>query len=121
MNNLSLVLYFADVVSILKLLVIFPAMAIFTVSTIIYFVNGDGVDRSAEKYKKMSGRLMLICIPFIIIGVLIPKERTLYMIAASETGEEIIKNPEAQEILGDVTQIIKKKLKEQLQDLEPKK
>ena len=43
-----------------------------------------------------------------------PSSRTIYMIAASEAGEQIVTSPDAIEMMGDLKAIIKKRLKDEL-------
>jgi len=129
MNNLSVILYFADVLGNLQEFLgwifgplIIISMIAFTASLAPWETDGrNGEDPNKVRLRNVCIKTISISFFLLLIAVMIPKSSTMYMIAASETGEELVKNPEAQEILGDVTQIIKKKLKEQLQDLEPKK
>lgn len=44
----------------------------------------------------------------------IPSSSTVYMIAASEAGEAVMQTPDAQEMMGDVKTLIKKRLREEI-------
>jgi len=50
----------------------------------------------------------------ILVAALTPASRTIYMIAASEIGEQIVTSPDAIEMMGDLKAIIKKRLKDEL-------
>jgi len=129
MNNLSLILYFADVLENLQELLgwvfgitMFVSMTAYSMCLGPWATDcRDTEDPIKIRLRKASVKTFIISFFFVLVAVMIPKSSTMYMMAASETGEELVKNPDAQEILGDVTQIIKKKLKQQLQDLEPRK
>lgn len=60
---------------------------------------------------------LVIEIPMAAIGVLTPSSSTIYMIAASEAGETVVTSPEAKEMLGDLQEIIRRKLKEELSEV----
>lgn len=59
---------------------------------------------------------LIIEIPTAAVGMLTPSSSTIYMIAASEAGETVVTSPEAKEMLGDLKEIIRRKLKEELKD-----
>ena len=46
------------------------------------------------------------------LSTLVPSERTMYMIAASEIGETIVTSPEAEEVFGELKDTILFKLNE---------
>lgn len=46
----------------------------------------------------------------ILIAMLIPSERAMYMIAASEMGEQVAMMPETQEILDDLQLLLKQQI-----------
>ena len=59
---------------------------------------------------------LVIEIPMAAISVLTPSSSTIYMVAASEAGETVVSSPEAKEMLGDLKEIIRRKLKAELKD-----
>lgn len=52
---------------------------------------------------------------FLTGAVGLPSKATIYMIAASEAGEQIVTSPDAIEMMGDLKAIIKKRLKDELE------
>lgn len=64
--------------------------------------------------------IAIVCVWFVVEtvfvagSVLIPSSSTIYMIAASEAGETVVTSPEAKEMLGDLKEIIRRRLKEEL-------
>jgi hypothetical protein len=116
MNGLSLMIYLAEVVGNLK----FVAGACALISGIglaggVLFLAIDGVivDESKGKWLPLAKKAW-IPIAFAIVAALSPSTSTVYMIAASEAGEAVVTSPEAKEMLGDLKEIIRRKLKEQL-------
>lgn len=118
MNSLSLVLYFAGIVDGIKLnfgMIAFISMLLLIPGgCIAYFASRfseyDGYDKT-----KGPG-LWVIIVPTILfivtgsISILVPDKDTIYLIAGSEIGEQVVKSPEAQEMLQDIREVIKQQL-----------
>jgi hypothetical protein len=128
MNSLSWMIYAANLVDNMN-----------TLAAIALFVGGVGggfaycvgtfpwhewswdtakakADRDAARgsFRKWGRRGVMAALITLPIATLIPSDRTMYMIAASEAGETIVTSPEAREVFNDLKTIIKSKLKEQL-------
>ena len=65
-----------------------------------------------EQYTSVSKKLLTTGIVCIALVILLPKEKTMYLIAASEIGEEVISMPETQEIYNDIRAVLKSYIKE---------
>lgn len=104
MNTLSWLIYLAGVVGDIKGLFILTSFigALAIVGYIIIYV--------ASYEKKPPHLIKLICLVFGLatFASLLPGERTVYAIAASEMGEVVVKSEEAQEVF--------KALKERVMD-----
>lgn len=122
MNSMSWFLYFTDVVRALQVVfgLLTPVFLIIGVICIVTsltldeerkFVESDkyGYDKYDTvkifpfKFLRIWGVLMTImAFIFCIIAVMIPSKETLYMIAASQVGEQIIQLEEVQSVGGEV-------------------
>lgn len=71
-------------------------------------------DAARASFQKWGRRGVLAAAVAIPVGIVIPSDKTIYLIAASEAGETIVTSPEAKEVFEDLKTIIKSKLKEQL-------
>jgi len=118
MNTLSWLIYAADVLGSVKGLLV--AVAIIGgggLSGVMLFMAIDASapysDAEPGSWKKP---LRFVWIPVLVglVAALIPSQRTIYMIAASEAGEAVVTSPDAIEMMGDLKAIIKKRLKEEL-------
>ena len=89
MNSLSWLLYLADVVSKLSVISIVVTGISLTIVFIWFLVpTDDGEARTAAKFA--IGALVAA-----VIAALLPSKETVYAIAASEMGEELLKTPTA--------------------------
>ncbi len=138
MNNLSIIIYIADVIP--KLGSFFAISAtlsclVIVISGIAYlhyrseFViserEGEGFARYARNEKtfmdfwiKIFRRALIIFSVMIIPSIVIPKRDTIMMIAASEYGETALKSDDVQEIVNPARQILKKWIEDQLAESE---
>jgi hypothetical protein len=109
MNSLSWLLYWADVLpSIAETL---RAIAVIT-GTVCLF--GTPI-LFAENKKEWAGKFFKGLVAAIVVMVLsftIPSKNTIYLIAASEMGEEALAAPEALKLRGVVNQWLDKQLKQ---------
>lgn len=116
MNNLSLLIYLADVVnsasSVSEVLSVMSGLALlFLIPFSICYIS----DRYAEEVAKVLVKKLVkyMCIVFVVsvfITIITPNKDTMYLIAASEAGETVITNPEVIEVMG----VIKDYLLEQI-------
>lgn len=78
----------------------------------------EGTSKGSHSYqiymriRRLSYTAWMIVIISGIFLTFTPKKATIYKIAVSEFGEEVIKNPEVQEVFGDLKEVIKNELKE---------
>lgn len=103
MNSLSWLIYLASVCDELRgvsvLITILGAIA--TIVLAIHWkwrIDFDGREEEESAKKLFTGSFKMSAIAFAVaafIVVLVPSKDTIYAIAASEIGEEVIKSPEA--------------------------
>ena len=138
MNNLSIIIYFADVVPKLgTLFAILSTLSVFVivVSSIAYlqkrseFIESEREGASYAKHAqetkssmdfwiKIFRLALVIFLVAIIPSIAIPKRDTIMMIAASEYGETALKSDDVQEIVNPARQILKKWINDQLAESE---
>ena len=138
MNNLSIIIYFADVVPKLgSLFAILSTLSVFVMvlSSIAYlqkrseFIDSEREGASFAKHAqetkssmdfwiKIFRRALTIFLVAIIPSIAIPKRDTIMMIAASEYGETALKSDDVQEIVNPARQILKKWINDQLAESE---
>lgn len=117
MNTLSWLLYLADVADSAKPLFGFIAF-------VVGLFGGIGVTMlwvisAAESLKKapaivVSILWVTVLIPSATLSILIPSKDTIYLIAASEAGEVVVKSDEAKAIMVGLRNIIKDQIKKNL-------
>lgn len=108
MNDLSLLIYFADVLPNLREELAFISFICLLSSVSLSFM---GLDRSTPW---SPAKPMLAAIAFALVffmSLLIPSKETFYLIAGSEAGEYVVNTPEAKEIMQDIHTIIKQQIK----------
>ena len=117
MNSLSWMIYAAETVEKLgNVSTVIAIMAAIGYPTTV-FLTAMAVDMhdmtadAAAKWRRLPIIFGLAALPF---AVLTPSSNTVYLIAASEAGETIVKSREAKDVFDDLKTIIKSKLKEQL-------
>lgn len=118
MNSLSWVLYFADIVGGLAGTIgFFSFLAIVFIGFLALFFGYqcDMGYREQGTWTKPLGYLWIPILAFILISF-VPSKQTIYMIAASEVGETVVNNPQTQEMVENLSELIQKKLKEQLEE-----
>lgn len=119
MNNLSWLLYLADVLPGVG-----SNIGFFVFFGILFSGAAYGFGFAATTFEKEDKELIAagkaarkfgrnIFLPACVIGLLIsaiPGKNTFYMIAASEAGEQLIDAPETQRYLSDIKEILDKKI-----------
>lgn len=126
MNTVSVFVYAADVIGRVGVLLILSGLFLLAISAIWIIataIHNDSVYDKSQKIQYPNKRVFMFtgsAFLMFFISVLIPSERAMYMIAASEAGEMIVKSPDAQEIFDDLKQVIRGKLKQSLAPDDPK-
>lgn len=126
MNNLSLIIYFAEVVhglgAFLMMLIFLSAVAS-VVAGIGCFATYD--EKYEEKTHENTKKVLRVSIPiFLLLSVImifLPSRNTIMMIAASEYGEQTLKSNDVQEIVNPAKKILKNWIEQQLVESEKKK
>ena len=118
MNNLSIVIYLADVIPALG--VLFGVFAILSGFIMLFatFAYGekDMVDTSVKIFRCAA---VVFCVSF-VLNTIIPGHDTIMMIAASEYGESALKSDDVKEMVNPVKQILKNWINDQLTQSEKK-
>lgn len=119
MNNLSIILYLADILQNIKpffqtigtlLLIVIPCL------WLIVAVHNEQCT-SYNSYqpwpKPVKWSIFLFIVGFILhsTAAAMPSRDTILLIAASEASEMVIQNDEVREVMGDVKEVIRQQLK----------
>lgn len=126
MNDLSLLLYFADVLGGLSKFLLFVGVVLLSVAGVTVFVgcmemsvnsrhgpeNNDYI--RGKEWRDFGLKYLWVAVVAVVVSLLMPSRETMYMIAASEVGEEAIQTPE----FAKMRKILNKYLDEQLSDTE---
>jgi hypothetical protein len=116
MNSLSWLMYLAEVAGNFRLVAavgLIGTVAFFGFATLGLVVSeGEIWGWYSRHFARMVGSMMLAA----MIVTVMPTQTTIYMIAASELGEQAVRTPEAKELLGDVKDIITQQLKKLKQE-----
>lgn len=129
MNSLSWLIYAAQVTERLSVMAGVGAFAaglaggmllLFSYDKPLIWSDTPPAEREAAFQSRRDwrkwGLRCLVAVPlFGAIAAVLPDSRTIYMIAASEAGEQIVTSPDAIEMMGDLKAIIKKRLKDELE------
>lgn len=114
MNSLSLVLYFADIAENIRGLFIFLmiCMGLLTGGLIILcLVSRVACDWEGDPVKiRYPIYASVFFFLFAMVQISIPSKDTIYLIAGSEIGEQVVKSPEAQQMFEDIREVIKGQL-----------
>lgn len=118
MNNLSWMIYLAEIIGnvqgLFTAIAIIGSILIVAMAFVFALMEADDVAQSGL-WKKPLKFIPIVTISA-MIAVAAPSSRAIYMIAASEAGETVVTSPEAREMLGDLKEVIRRKLKEELKD-----
>ena len=127
--ELALLVYFASVVGSISTflgLLSFILVSVSTAFIITLLMGGLGVEiysldteqklENELKIKKILVKITKLAIPFAVIfaliSVLLPTERTVYLMAAAYATQTIAQNDRVQKIGSDVLEVVEKKLSE---------
>jgi len=128
MNSLSWTIYLAEAIDSLNTFLAATFWAGMVGGTILYLVGISAGDepsyessahkerrRSAkDKYRNVGRKAFIVAVIATPFAIITPSAQTIYLIAASQAGEMVIKDPEMQGIFNDLKAIIKQKIKDQL-------
>lgn len=129
MNTLSILLYLANVLPSVAMflgVVSFTCLGAYIATKVItYIAHAENRDssyspRKAERAEAYFNSKDPFLNPWVVAGLLsvflfshlIPSERTIYLIAASEMGEVVVTDPETVEIFDLLKETVKTKLEE---------
>ena len=108
MNDLSWLLYFADIAGNLKSIAEWVMMFILFGLSIFLFVGFvDDEFNERMKYLPKKSIIGAITVCLLIVGF-VPSPNTIYLIAGSEMGEEVLKTDAAKKVEEYLTHLIDK-------------
>lgn len=127
--ELALLVYFASIVDSVSTLLGLSSFVLFCISTAFVItllagnlgVNKYGYDTDQELENEMKIKSILtknikwtipFAVIFALISVLLPTERTVYLMTAAYATQTIAQNDRVQKIGGDVLEVVEKKLSE---------
>lgn len=112
MNSISWLIYLAEAVTGLSILLGVGAVVVLVFIGFWCLFRGIEHDIEVMTSLKQAKGLIFTCLAALFIMVLVPSQRTIYLIAASEIGESVLTNPESKKYLLDIKEIIDKKIAE---------
>ncbi len=111
MNSLSWMIYLASIAGSLSIALVAVGIALIIGGVVcVMRVDLDNIGR--EKKLVWPRWPFLVAAPLFIFAALLPSERAVYLIGASQMGEKVIEDPATAEMMRDVREIISSKLKE---------
>lgn len=113
MNNLSWMLYLADVVGNFQGLLIGFSIVL-ALGGVVWAVANTLFSEEADA-QLIASKLRYVPYLFVgttILATLLPSSNTIYMIAGSEATEAVVTSEEGKEILNDIKEVIKHQLDE---------
>lgn len=114
MNSLSWMIYAADVlVRLISFFGVGAAVFLFA-GGVSFLATAEPTNLNREEkmsVRKLGKKLFAFAACFAIIACFLPSKGTVYMIAASEAGEQVIKTPEAREMFESLRLRIMEELK----------
>ena len=123
MNELSFLIYLIDVFNsinsftgVMSFIAIISFIIVSFLTTVsLYCYQAQDTDENLAAYNAFQRGLkyiIVVCFIVVPLNILVPNQNTMYMIAASEVGEEVIMSPE----IDKVRTIINEKLDEILEE-----
>ena len=98
MNTLSWLIYAADVLGKFAPAAFILTLICFFISLLVVGAAVSDTDNTDRELLKVSKKFIFGFFLFGFITIVSPSKETIYMIAASEVGEQVIKTPEAREV-----------------------
>lgn len=129
MNELSIILYFADIAMNVMYTIFgfglffifgFLVFNIFKAITIANHNHDNCYSMGDDRYRKygiVRMSWLVVGLIMIVISNFIPSKQTMYMIAASEIGESVILSPEMNDTMGKVKTVVDLKLDDVIAEL----
>lgn len=116
MNSVSWFLYFTDVVGNLGILLTGVTVTSICGAVVAAFIFGFCIIEEEDTKTPLKALKWSVAILAIssLSNVLLPSKNTLYAIAASQVGEQVIKNEAVQGIANDATKALQQWIKKQL-------
>ena len=124
MNNVSILIYLADVLPSMGKVLAGLSFASLLITTILGFIGITGGCRheTNEKFVKLAKTCAPSAAGLLLVSMFIPSSpATFYAIAASEVGEEIIKSPTAGKVVTALDSWLDEQIAEKGDLDEPKK
>lgn len=118
MNTLSWLIYLANVVGNLReVLAVLAFLGGFVGGIGLLFLWGLNFAEETG-YRPIRPTIAWASLVSVVLAlsIITPSASTIYLIAASEAGEQVTSSPEALEIMGDIKAVINKRLKDELSD-----
>ncbi|QVW53918.1 hypothetical protein TaPaz_137 [Acinetobacter phage TaPaz] len=121
--ELALLIWFASVSTGIANLfgtlafIIILAIVIIVFFSVMWYLIEEEVLKIVE-YKKSIIGVFIVGLIFAIISVLIPDERTVYLIAAGYAGQKIVESDKFQKSTNDVYEIVNMKLEQIKRDMQ---
>lgn len=112
--DITLALYLIDVLDTTKGVAIIGLVLLTITSVIIGLMAYCDSNTSEDEIviKKAFSSLLKITLLLLIISILIPSQKTMYLMASTEAAKSVLANPEVKKIGDKVTSIINEKLDE---------
>ena len=116
MNTLSMMIYAAEVLGNVQIVLGISSVLSAAVIGIYIMVTAFNAEYDKNLVGMWKKGLGYVWIPVVlaIFAALMPSSSTVYLMASSEVGEQIVTSPENQEIFSDLKKVIKKKLADEL-------
>lgn len=112
MNSLSWLIYLAEVIGTFRdAFGILAGILIFGVVCIVFLSGGEVFADDAATIRKWLYRAFIASFVLGTISMLMPSTRTLYLIAASEVGQQVATTPEAKEVFSEIRTSLLRQLK----------
>jgi hypothetical protein len=116
MNELSWMLYFAEIAetvgTFFGVFGILGGLTCITLAILFYGAASDTYGEEKEKYlstsRLFSRKLLPLAAFFVLLSCFIPSKQTIYLIIASETGEDVLKSPTGQKAIEAVNRYLDK-------------
>lgn len=119
MNNLSWLLYLADVAgkaSGASTFLVGACLILGLPALLFCWLTVADRDMSAKVASFLTAVWVFVTVFAAAGAILIPSKDTIYLIAASEAGEVVVKSDEAKEIMSGLRDIIKEQIAQNLPD-----
>lgn len=122
--SITLMIYLASIVNDIKAMFDVLCVALIIVTVLLgcfagYCLDMEYEDRYTSTIKSIK-RVVISAILCATTSVLIPSEKTIYLMTAASIAEDIAKKPATVQMLDKVYNIVDKKLDEQLESLTKK-